>query len=73
MTGCRLETLADAHVILGRRDGMIDLRDTRDFLDAARREGHAVTHYDIDSTHLLELDAPEAAAAIIRRVIYTME
>jgi hypothetical protein len=72
-TGCRLDTLADTHVILGRRDGMIDLPATRDFLDAARREGHTVTHYDVDSTHLLELDAPEEAAAIIRRVIEAAE
>jgi pimeloyl-ACP methyl ester carboxylesterase len=72
-TGCRPETLADTHVILGRRDGMIDLRATHDFLDAARREGHTVMHYDIDGTHLLELDAPEEAAAIIQRVIEAAE
>jgi hypothetical protein len=73
MTGYRLETLSDTHVILGRRDGMIDLRATRDFLDVARREGHNVTRYDIDGTHLLELDAPEEAAAIIQRVIEAAE
>lgn len=66
---CGPDTLADAHVILARQDGMIDCAATRALIDAARRQGQRVHHHDVDSTHLLELDAPAAAAGIVRQVI----
>ncbi|MBP8950513.1 MAG: hypothetical protein KBG73_16835 [Candidatus Promineofilum sp.] len=66
---CGPDTLADAHVILARQDGMIDCAATQMLIDAARRQGHRVYHHDVDSTHLLELDAPDVAAGIVRQVI----
>lgn len=72
-TMCAPEALDGAHVLLAQQDGMIDVSATQAWIETARRQGHRVTRHDIDSTHLLELDAPEEAAAIIRRVIYSME
>lgn len=66
---CGPDTLAEAYVILARQDGMIDCAATRALIDDARRLGHRVRAYDVDSTHLLELDAPDVAAEIVRRVI----
>ena len=66
---CGPDTLADAHVILARKDGMIDCAATQMLIDAARRQGHRVYHHDVDSTHLLELDAPDVAAGIVQQVI----
>ena len=66
---CGPDTLADAHVILARQDGMIDCAATQMLIDAARRLGHSVHHHDVDSTHLLELDAPAVAAGIVWQVI----
>ncbi len=66
---CGPDTLADAHVILARQDGMIDCAATQMLIDAARRQGHRVSQHDVDSTHLLELDAPDVAAGIVRQVI----
>ena len=66
---CGPDTLADAHVILARQDGMIDCAATQMLIDAARRQGHRVRLHDVDSTHLLELDAPDVAAGIVRQVI----
>jgi hypothetical protein len=66
---CGPDTLADAHVILARQDGMVDGAATRALIDDARRMGHRVRAYDVDSSHLLELDAPDVAAEIVRRVI----
>ncbi len=48
---------------------MIDCAATQMLIDAARRQGHRVYHHDVDSTHLLELDAPDVAAGIVRQVI----
>ena len=66
---CGPDTLADVHVILARQDGMVDCAATHDLIAAARRQGHRVHHHDVDSTHLLELDAPDVAAGIVRQVI----
>ena len=66
---CGPDTLAGAHVILGRQDGMVDCAATQAHIDAARRQGHRVEAYNVDSSHLLELDAPDVAAGIVRRVI----
>lgn len=66
---CGPDTLADAHVILGRQDGMVDCAATQGLIDAARHQGHRVESYNVDSSHLLELDAPDVAAEIVRRVI----
>jgi hypothetical protein len=66
---CGPDTLADTHVILGRHDAMVDCAATGALIDAARRAGQRVTRHDVDSTHLLELDAPATAAAIVRQVI----
>ena len=66
---CGPDTLADAHVILARQDGMIDCAATQMLIDAARRQGHRVGLHDVDSTHLLELDAPAVAAGIVWQVI----
>lgn len=63
------DLLADTHVILGQQDGMIDLPATGALIEAARQEGHRVTRHDIDSTHLLELDAAEAVAWEIWQII----
>ena len=66
---CGPDTLAGAHVILARQDGMIDCAATQMLIDAARRQGHRVHLHDVDSTHLLELDAPDVAAGIVWQVI----
>ena len=66
---CGPDTLADAHVILARQDGMVDGAATRMLIDDARRMGHRVRAYDVDSSHLLELDAPDVAAGIVRQII----
>lgn len=66
---CGPDTLAGAHVILARQDGMIDCAATQMLIDAARRQGHRVGLHDVDSSHLLELDAPDVAAGIVRQVI----
>ncbi len=63
------DLLADAHIILAQQDGMIDLPATEALIEAARQEGHRVTRHDIDSTHLLELDAAEIVARVIWQVI----
>lgn len=61
--------LADTHVILARQDGMIDVPRIEELIEATRQAGYPVTQYDIDSTHLLELDAPQAVAETIWQVI----
>ena len=66
---CGPDTLADAHVILARQDGMVDCAATQALIDDARRMGHRVRAYDVDSSHLLELDAPDVAAGIVRQII----
>ena len=66
---CGPDTLAGAHVILARQDGMVDCAATRALIDDARRQGYRVHHHDVDSSHLLELDAPDVAAGIVRQVI----
>jgi hypothetical protein len=69
MTMCEPAALDSVHVLLARRDGMIDAPATLAWIETARRQGYPVTRHDIDSSHLLELDAPEAAAAVIQQVI----
>jgi pimeloyl-ACP methyl ester carboxylesterase len=66
---CEPAALDGVHVLLAQRDGMIDAPATLAWIETARQQGHQVTRHDIDSTHLLELDAPEAAATIIQQVI----
>ncbi len=66
---CGPDALAGAHVLLGRRDGMVDCAATAALIDDARRAGHAVTQHDVDSTHLLEVDAPAAVAGIVLNII----
>lgn len=61
--------LADTHVILARQDGMIDLEATRSLIERAQQEGHGVTVHEVDGTHLLELDTPEAAVEVFWRVV----
>ncbi len=63
------DLLADTHVILARQDGMIDLPATIALIEAARQEGHRVIQHDIDSTHLLELDAAAAVAWAIWQIV----
>lgn len=67
------DLLADTHVILARHDGMIDVPATSALIETVRQQGHEVTSYFIDSTHLLELDTPEAVAPIIQHVIQTTQ
>jgi len=61
--------LDGAHVILSAGDGMVDVAETRSFLAAARAAGHLVDDYLVDSTHLLERDAPHAVAEIVQQVL----
>lgn len=48
---------------------MVDGAATRLLIDDARRMGHRVRTYDVDSSHLLELDAPDVATGIVRQII----
>ncbi len=66
---CGPDTLADAHVLLSRQDGMVNWQATHDLIATARRDGHRVRHYDLDSTHLMEVDQPQAVAGILRQII----
>lgn len=68
-TICGPDTLANAHVILARQDGMIDLPALRELLNFTQTAGHDVACHEIDSTHLLELDAPNEVAGIVREII----
>ncbi len=66
---CGPDTLADAHILLSRQDGMVNWTATHALIAAARAAGHRVTHYDLDSTHLMEVDRPDAVADILRQII----
>lgn len=66
---CGPDTLADAHVMLARQDGMVDYAATRALIDQAQRAGHAVTLHDVGNSHLLEVDAPAAVAGILLDII----
>ncbi len=66
---CGPDTLADAHILLSRQDGMVNWQATHDLIAAARGAGYRVNHYDLDSTHLLEVDRPDAVAGILRQII----
>jgi hypothetical protein len=61
--------LDNTHIILAQRDGMIDVPATVTLIETVQQQGSKVTPYHIDSTHLLELDAPEAVVPIIDHVI----
>ncbi len=60
--------LANTHIILARRDGMIDVPATIALIENVKQQGHDVMLHHVDSTHLLELDASEAIAPIVYSV-----
>jgi hypothetical protein len=62
--------LADTHVMLAQQDGMVDWQATQAFIKEAQQRGYTVHRYELNSTHLLELDVPEAVAEIVCHVIH---